>query len=148
MARISYGGLAKAIKTVIAADPSVRDYDATIEVNPGTVALEKFPHIAIYERKHALTAGQPLAAGQQTRKRLQWEVIVSAIGKSFEDASQMRDDLLGYVEVALMGNRALGGALTNSSLMLAGGDLTGGPLDAGVISQGSIVVTAEATASV
>ena len=56
MARISYGGLAKAIKTVIAADPSVRDYDATSEVNPGTVALEKFPHIAIYERKHAVAS--------------------------------------------------------------------------------------------
>ena len=148
MARINYGGLAKAIKSVIEADPSVRDYDATVEVNPGTVALEKFPHVAVYERKHALTAGQPLAAGQQTRKRLQWEVIVSAIGKNFEEASETRDDLLGCIEVALMGNRALGGALTNGSLMLAGGDLTGGPVDTGVISQGSIMVTAEATASV
>jgi hypothetical protein len=148
MARIDYSGLAQAIKTIIDADPNVRDYQATIEINPGTIALDKMSHIAIYERTHSKLSGQPIAAGKQMRKGLRWEIVVSALGRDFATASETRDELLGYVELALMANRTLGGALPSGSLELGGGELTGGPSDTGFVSQGSLIVTAEATATV
>lgn len=148
MARVNYGGIAKAIKAVIEADPNVRDYQATVELNPGTIALDKFAHVGVYERTRRAPGSQPIAAGRQARFGLRWDVIVSAFGRDFETASQTRDEILGHIEIALMANRTLGGALASGSLELGGGELTGGPTDTGFVSQGSISLSAEVTATV
>lgn len=148
MARINYTTLTKAIKDVLEKDPNVRSLGTTVEINRTALSVEYIPHVAIFERRRTPTPGQPLAAGTRTRYGIQWEIVATGYSADgFEDASEQRDELMGYVEVALMGNRNLGGALEDSSLMLGGGEFRGGPGEAGFISQITLTVTVEATAT-
>jgi len=74
--------------------------------------------------------------------------VVSAFSAAgFEDAMSQRDELLGYVELALMSNRSLGGILTHQQLQLAGGELRSNPGDNRFWSQGAIDLTADVDAT-
>ena len=59
-----------------------------------------------------------------------------------------RDELLSYVETALITDRSLSGALVSKQLHLSGGELQSQPGDNGFWSQGAIDLSAEVTASV
>jgi hypothetical protein len=146
MARIDYTALVKAIKDVMANDSSVVEFgDVTINIGAVPVLTAgMLPHIGVYEGSRSPTTGQSIAAGTRTRYTLRWEVWVTTFSShSFEDAASRRDELLGHVEVALMKNRDLGGALSNSSLMLHGGQLFSGPGNGGWIAEGNVVLTGE-----
>jgi hypothetical protein len=149
MARINYGALTVAIEDILSASAELRNWEVTIEAVPSLpIPVNKIPHIGIFEEARSLTSGQPIASGQRTRYTLRWRVVVSALGKTYRDASQARDEILGLVEVALMNNRSLGGALSGGSLTLGGGDFASGAVDSGgLIAQASLTLTAEETAS-
>jgi len=146
VARIDYGAITQAIRDVIAGDPDVRKLDATVEI--GAPVAVGFPFVGVYEGRRSLTAGQPLAAGTRTRYRVDWDVWVANFsGESFADAASGRNELLGYVEVALMANRGLLGSVGNNSLMLQGGVLEGGRAEGGFIAQASLGLTVEVEAT-
>lgn len=148
MARVNYGAVTLAIEAVLSADAALRGLRVTVEAVPSLpITVNRIPHVGIFERSRALTTGQPIASGQRTRYTLRWEVIVSAFGKTYREASQMRDEILGYAEIALMANRTLGGALSGGSLMLGGGDFASGQAEGGLIAQASLLLSAEATAT-
>ena len=145
MARINYTAISRAIRDAIANDPDVRQLEPQVEVHAPVPVDATGRFVGVYEGRRDASALQDLAAGTRTRYVVQWEVQVHCFSaESYEDAAVQRDELLGLVEVALMRNRNLGGALADSSLMLRGGDLGGGPNQMGYISSGQILLTAEA----
>lgn len=149
MARIKYGELAEAIRTVIEQDREVQKAQATVIcAQPPVMGSSAMPYICVFERARTSAWGQTLAAGTRRRYQLNWEVWITTVsGNGFADAVSQRDDLLGYVEIALMKNRTLGGKLADASLMIHGGDLRSGPGGVGFVAEGSITVSAEAEAS-
>jgi hypothetical protein len=147
MARINYTAILNGTKTTIANDANVRDLQATIEIARAVIPISASPHINIFELRRDPTT-QPIAAGTRTRYLYRWQVVVAAFsGAGIEDAMAQRDELLGYVELALMTDRSLGGALISRQLQINGGEHGGGPGDNGFWAQAAIDLAAEVTAT-
>ncbi len=149
MARVNYGALTIAIETVLSGDAELRNWGVTVEAVPSLpIHVNKFPHVGIFEGSRSPTSGQPIASGQRTRYALRWKVVVTAMGKTYAEASQARDEIMGFVEIALMADRTLGGALSGGSLTLGGGDFVSGSAEGGgLVAQADLTLTAEVTAS-
>lgn len=148
MARVDYFDLENTIKSILEADSSLSGVTITVEgeVPGGGVGL--FPYVGIHIERRDPHGGQPLAAGQRTRLNLKfaiwcWEYSLESVAK----AIQLRDDLVGKVEVALMKNRTINNKV--ACIWLDGGRLPSGkdPESNGWLSAGEIIVIADVTAS-
>ena len=147
MAKIDYTGIMKATRDTIANDANVRALRTTVEIARAVLTMNATPHVNIFEGRR-VNATQVISAGKRHRYTLHWQVVVSAFSAAgFEDAMSQRDELLGYVELALMSNRSLGGILTHQQLQLAGGELRSNPGDNRFWSQGAIDLTADVDAT-
>ena len=148
MARIDYTAILRATKDIIAADANVQNLRATVEIARAVLSLEMSPHINIFEGKRD-NAEQTITAGRQHRYNFQWQVMVSAFSAAgVEDAMMQRDEVLGYVELALMNDRSLGGVLTVKQLKLLGGQFRSQPGDNGFWSQAALDLSADITATI
>ena len=122
MARIDYFAIEQQIQTVLQAAADLAGVMVTVEEEL-LFGAETTPWVGIYlDRRDALAASQSLSGGQQTRYRLRfsiwcWEYHLESLAKALE----LRDDLIGKVEIALMGNRTLSGTVITS--WLEGGEM-------------------------
>ena len=147
MGRINYTAILQGTKDTIANDTNVRDLQATVEIARAVVPISASPHVNVFEMGRDPTT-QHIAAGTKVRYLYKWQVVVSAFSAAgFEDAMAQRDELLGYVELALMGDRSLGGSLTSRQLQILGGAMQSQPGDNGFWSQGAIDLAAEVSAT-
>ena len=147
MARIDYTAILRGTRDTIANDANVRNLRATVEIGRAVLTTAVSPHVNIFEGRRDETT-QVIAAGTRQRYLFRWQVVVSAFSAAgFEDAMAQRDELLGYVEMALIADRSLSGALAKQ-LHLSGGELSSQSGDNGFWSQGAIDLSAEVTASV
>ena len=149
MARINYGAIAKARLDNVEREPNVRAADATVELNASYRDTGQRPSIVVFETRRSAVPLQDIAAGSRQRYRVTWEIWVATFSAdSFADAASHRDELIGHIEVALMNNRNLDGLLPAKNLILEGGEFRGGPgAESGYVAEGSIVCSAEVTAT-
>lgn len=148
MGRIDYTAILNGTKDVISNDQNVRALRATVEIGRAVLTMGVSPHVNIFEGRRD-SATQVIAAGTRQRYTFRWQVVVSAFSAAgFEDAMAQRDELLGYVETALMADRNLNGALTLRQLQILGGDMQSQPGDNGFWSQAAIDLAAEVSATI
>lgn len=148
MARVDYYAIEQAIQTLLQGAASLSGVVVTVEEEL-LFGAEATPWVGIYlERRDAPSDQQSLSAGQRTRFRLRfsiwcWEYSLESVAK----AIQLRDDLLGKVEVVLMGDRTLGNTVSTS--WLEGGEMPSArlPGGSGWVSGGEIVLVADALAT-
>jgi hypothetical protein len=147
VARADYYAIAEAVKAALEADGDLTGVRITIEEEL-LFGAEATPWVGIYlDRRDAPVGSQRINAGQSTIYLLRfaiwcWEYSLEGVAK----AIQLRDDLVGKVEVALMRERTLRGAARMS--WLEGGELPSAkiPGQSGWASGGEIRLVAEAEA--
>lgn len=145
MPAIDYFGIEEAIKAVLEADAGFQGQNAAVHIE------EEFSHamtdgkvVFIYSDRRAPTPGQPIAAGQQTRYQIRHSIWSRSYSiESMRKAMEIRDDLLGVVETALMKNRSLNDAVSTS--WLEGGEMMSGkvPGKPGFIASAETVLVVE-----
>lgn len=148
MARVDYYAIELAIQTILQSAPSLSGVVVTVEEEL-LFGAEITPWVGIYlDRRDAPANLQSLSAGQRTRFLLRfsvwcWEFSLESVAK----AIQLRDDLLGKVEIVLMDNRTLNGTVNKS--WLEGGEMPSArlPGGSGWVSGGEIVLVADAIAT-
>ena len=120
MAAVDYHGILVALKAAIEGDSNTSGIPVKVEEDPTFDLAGSGSAIVLSLTSRREAAGQPLAAGKRTR----WNVRVScwAVGfaASFDEASKLRDDTTGKLELALMNNRTAGGKVAAG--WLEGGD--------------------------
>lgn len=146
MARIDYHNIAKQIQSVLQNDATLSGVLVTVEKDV-LLGFENTPWVNIRAARRDPTPEQPIRAGQLQKY---WITYVCECWESSlegpERAAQLRDDLIGKVEVALMGNRTLND--TVESLILDGGEFMLGEESGKIFVGGEVVVRVAATASV
>lgn len=144
MARIDYYDIQDTIRSILDADATLDGVTVTVEEEV-LFSAEQAPWVSIYLDRRDPTAGQPLAAGTRTRYRVQfsiwcWEYSLD----SLKTAMELRDDLVGKVELVLMGNRSLSGKV--GGLMLDGGAFMTAKDQGSWVTGAEILVSCDATA--
>ena len=116
MARVDYFGIEEAIKTVLEANAALAGVQVGIEEElPFTAAVD--PQVEIYLERRDAPELQPLAGGQRTRFLVRFSIWCYGVSlDSIAKACEVRDDLIGAVELALMADRTLGGTVNASWL--------------------------------
>lgn len=120
MARIDYNLLATRVQAALKADPALSEAQVTIEDD---INLDTGPWVAIYlTRRDAPAADQRIAAGRKlvynvTLALWCWQYALESAARAIE----LRNDLLGKVEIALLKDRTLGGAA--EFVTLEGGEM-------------------------
>lgn len=117
MARVDYYAIELAIQTQLQAASGLTGVTVALEEElPFGMASDQTVEIYL-ERREAAADLQGLSAGRQTRFRLHlslwcWGYSLESVAK----ACQIRDDLMGNVELALLGDHTFAGAVTSSWL--------------------------------
>jgi hypothetical protein len=148
MARVDYYAIEQAIRDQLAGHPLLAGVTVTIEEEL-LFGAEQTPWVCVYlDRRDAPADRQRLAAGRQTQFLLRfsiwcWQYSLEGVSR----AIQLRDDLVGAVEIALMSDRTLGGTVATS--WLEGGELPSArlPDGSGWISGGEVVLIADVAAT-
>lgn len=128
MAAIDYYNIKAQIKSIIENDgdvsPAVVEIDKDLWLSP-----EMSPGVYIYTTgRSAPSERQQLRAGRGTVYEIRHTLIVLHHSfESIEKASELRDDFLGALEVVLMKDRTLNGAV--ETMWLEGGDMGAAPLN-------------------
>lgn len=145
MARVDY----YAIEEAIADHLRVQEDLQNVNIPPPETefSFERRPMVLISLDRRDAVEGQPLAAGTRTRYTVRFSLWCYQFALKLKDASEMRDDLIGKVEVALMKNRTLDNSV--HYMQLEGGEFESGPAPGiqGFVSAGEIILTAEVTAT-
>lgn len=146
MARVDYSTIEDAIETVLKADANLAGVTYLVEEE---LVMGTGDIVGIYlEDRNAPEAMQSVSAGKRTRFLIRFSVWCwhFGIAKNKRTVMKKRDDLLGKVEIALMGNRNLNNTVNTS--WLEGGEFESGKDEAGrqFMSGGQIILTADATA--
>ncbi|HEV8639643.1 MAG TPA: hypothetical protein VGV13_00915 [Methylomirabilota bacterium] len=146
MARVDYFAIEQAIQTVLKAAPDLSGTQVVIEEEL-QFGSEATPRVGIYlMRRDAPSGLQALAAGQQTRFLVRFEIRCAAYSlDAVATAISLRDDLVGKVEVALMASRSLNGTVISS--WLEGGDLPSAQTGDGWTSRGDVILIADVKAT-
>jgi hypothetical protein len=148
MARVDYYALEEEIKVILDADPTVGVAGVPVRVEESVMfAAESTPAVYIYlDRRDAPAELQTLRAGSSTDFALRFSLWVWAYSlDGVKIASQIRDDLMGKVEVALMGNRTLNDKVRTS--WIEGGEFMSAKEQEGWMMGGEIVLVARAQAT-
>jgi hypothetical protein len=148
MARFDYYAVETQIKTILEADSNLTGTTVSIE-GELLFSAEQTPWVGIYlERREAPPSLQTLAAGQRTNFLLRFSIWCWSFSlESIAKAIQLRDDLVGKVEISLMSNRTLGNSVRKC--WLEGGEMPSGriPDNTGFVSGAEIILVAEGVAS-
>lgn len=146
MAKVDYYGIVNEVGNILNADAELLGVQVTIEDEP---PLDSGPWVAVYLESRTPTVGQSMSAGTRTRFQLRmtvwcWQFSIESTAR----AAQLRDELVGKVEIALMKNRTLNDKV--GSIWLDGGQLLSEQIKSdsisGFIAGGEIVVLAEVVA--
>ncbi len=145
MAGIRYNDVAEGIKFILDADSDIGNAFVEIE-KPFPFSSQITPWIGIYfMRRDAPDGMQGIRAGTATRYLLRYTLMCanySIVG--IDDAIRLRNDLISKVEVTLMKNRTLDGAVFMS--WLEGGSLVSGQTEEeDWLSLGEILLVADKT---
>ena len=125
MARADYYAIEDAIRAVLAAASSLSGVTILVEEE---LTVQRGSVIGIYlEDRTAPAEEQPIAAGLETRFHVNFTIWCwhFGVGRDRRPVMEARDDLVGNVEIALMGNRDLNDTVDSS--WLTGGDFLSGP---------------------
>lgn len=146
MAGVDYYSILEAVRTVIATAVPTARVALEVETIP---AAELCPFVAIYLDEHrADAAHQPMMAGQRTYFELRISIWCFQMSiESLSRAKELAWDLVNLVEVALMGNRTLSGAVRGSWLDGGAMDLERGS-QGSWIGSGEVVLVAQVVSSV
>lgn len=146
MAKVDYYGIVNEIGVILNTDTELFGVQITVEDEP---PLDSGPWVAVYLENRTPTSGQSISAGTRTRFQLRmsvwcWQFSIESTGR----AAQLRDELVGKVEIALMKNRTLNDKV--GSIWLDGGQLLSEQIKSdsisGFIAGGEIIVLAEVVA--
>lgn len=142
MAKIDYDAVRAAIRDRV----SDQVPSATVRVEENLQwGAEVVPYVGVYlDRRTAPDDRQALSAGTTTRYLIEFVLwVVHFHFSSPREAVKFRDDALGDVEVALIGDRTLGGLV--NYLWLTGGELLDMKDSSGFVAMGELGVTVDAT---
>lgn len=146
MARIDYANIARQIKAVLEADAALAGTLVTIEKDV-LLGFERTPWANIRAVRRAPTAEQPIFAGKITKYHVTYAVECwESSLEGPEVAARLRDDLIGKVEIALMGNRTLNNSV--EMLVLDGGEFMLGEQDGHIFVGGEVLVRVTASAQI
>mgnify|MGYP001566743466 FL=1 len=148
MARINYYNIEAQIKAVLDADANLTGTTILVEEE---IAVQRGNIVGIYlDDRSAPSDLQSISAGTRTRLYVQFSIWCwhFGIGRDRRPAMQARDDLVGKVEIALMGNRNLNDTVNTS--WLEGGEFISGPDPTGdqFMSGAQVRLTVDVTASI
>lgn len=139
MAALDYWLIKEAIKARLEADPLTNHMSVVIHslVQP---IPELMPWVGIFmTNRVAPPREQKLAMGTTTDMTMGLTLVVAEYSlESLEEAVRRRDNAVGAVEVALIRNRTLGGAVDH--LWLQGGNFFDQPADRGWTALGEIIM--------
>jgi len=146
MGRIQYFAIQQAIQDILKADDNLKDDMIVVEEEPPT-NTDYGRYIGIYlERRDAVPGS--IAAG--TRQRFSIQFVIWCFGvhmESVAQAAEIRDILMSQVEVALLrGSKSLNN--TVQRFVLAGGEFDSARIEGGLMMGGSILLNAEAEATI
>lgn len=149
MAGIDYNAVVDALKLHLESDTDMRALNVYvgIELDVDTI-FERLPSVVLYfDRREAPEEIQGLYAGQQTRYLLYFSVWAwHGSLESIEQAARFRNDLLSKLELALMRDRTLGGAV--DKLWYEGGTMLSAERDEGDFVMGAeTIVVVDVTAA-
>ena len=146
MARINYFAIEQEIQKVLKEDASLVSAGVVHVVVEEDVVTspEMCPWVGVYIADRE-SAGSPLTAGQQQRFKVRYEVWCYDHALEVPEASKLRDELLGKVEVALLKKPTLNGKVT--SMLITGGTFDSGRTAVGFLQGGSIVLEIEKKAT-
>ncbi len=148
--RIDYYAIEEAIKAVLDGDATLSSAGVLVLIEEQIIfdVEARGGWVVIYAERRDPSNESGISAGQRQRYAIRFSLWCWAYSlEGTKDAMERRDDLVGNVEVALLGNRSLSGAVHKT--ILGGGDLAGGPLPqdmGGFVAGAEIILTAEATA--
>jgi len=144
MARIAYFAIQEEIQRVLQADATLADVLVTVEED-GPKSGEQMPWIGVYLEDRE-DAGESIAAGTRQVFNVRYGIwIYEYHPESVKQAAQLRDVLIGKVEIALMKNRTLNQNVEGVKILR--GEFESAKDRAGFIMGGSIVVEILKTAS-
>lgn len=145
MARVDYFAIEAAIRDILVADAGLAGTTVLVEeeltVNRGNI-------VGIYlEDRDSPAEIQTLSAGTRTRFFVRFTIWCwhFGVGRNRQVPMEQRDDLVGKVEIALMGNRNLNGTVDSSWLL--GGEFISGPDPTGrqFMSGASVILEVDVT---
>lgn len=141
MAAIGYYALLQEIQALLEGDPTLGRVTVAIE-NQGLVnALAPWVNLRLDRRD----APEQFLGGTRQRYLLRILATCGQYALDLGEASRLRDELLGAVELVLMNNRTVNGFVTTS--WLEGGAFDIAALDAGYVANAEIVLIADLTAT-
>jgi hypothetical protein len=143
VARVDYFAIESEIAAILRADPLLSGVNVVVE-DQVLFAAEQTPYVGIYlDRRDAPADMQTLTAGRRTTMLLRFLLVCGAYSlDSVARAIELRDNLLGNVEVVLSRFRTINGRVRSS--WLEGGEMPSGRVgDGGWLSLGEINLVAE-----
>lgn len=134
MAKVDYYAIAEQIKRVL--DNSVPGLTTLIE-EPRPAGPDQNPSACVQiRRRSAPESLQSLTAGTQLMMEVDASIIIEAFAMNIRQAIELRDDYIGDVETALMGNRTLYN--TVEVTFIDGGELETGRDSSGYYATGEV----------
>lgn len=145
MSAIQYREIVDSLRQIFESDPRTADAGVYVEKDLAvdTVGVQKAIVIVLDKRKPS--DDQPIAAGRRTRWELHIGVWACGFAIEAEEASRIRDQLLGEVELVLMANRTIRDKVAGSWLM--GGEFVSVSGDTNSFSSAETVLVADVTTS-
>ena len=146
MARVDYYALEQEIQAILQADAALAGVRIVVE-DEILFGAETTPWVGIYLDRRDAPADIQRIGGTRTDYRLRfsiwcWEYSLDSVST----AARLRDDLVGKVEVALMGNRTLNDLVATS--WLEGGEFMSARTQGSWLMGAEIVLVAEKAASI
>ena len=148
MAAVDYAGIRDQLKTILEGDTRTSNARIFVEEEPQFGLSDAQNIIAVFmDSRSAPPTDQSLAAGKRTRYFLRmslWVVVFSL--DSYKAACDLRDTLLGNLELVLMANRTIGDKVASS--WLEGGDMVSArePSNQAFVAAAETVLVAEVSA--
>lgn len=122
MSAIDYNDIEEGIVTLLEADQDIRNSNARVAMEDTPKLGGNDPWVLVYFDRRDPSTEQELTAGQTTRYLLRFSIWVYAQSmESYKAATRQRNDLLRYVETALMRNRTVSGKVETG--WLEGGEV-------------------------
>lgn len=151
MGAIAYSAIRDRLKVILEGDSRLEGVRVYVEEEPN-FGLQDRPAIALFADRRIPPPGQPLASGQRTRYHLRHSLWVVAFSlENFAKACEIRDSLIGNLELVLMQNRTIntaGNTSLVSSSWLEGGEFLNARTDSGAqcfVAMGETVFVSEVT---
>ena len=145
MAAANYHDLLAGLQQIFEGDPRTRDARVFVEEDPQFDLIGAQKCILLVLNSRIPTGGQPIAAGKRTRWNVKIGVWACGFGISFEQAAQIRDELVGQIEVVLMANRTIRDKVATS--WLDGGEFVSVRNEQHMFASAETILVAEVTAA-